>query len=117
MRQGLLLVTIAFCVACIIAFQVINRYAEKDVQSLSKTRTSEAVFENHAQDIVLIKRHQSLSNMRHHLGIYGWVLAIVALLYSLRLIGKYQLIKDKNETLRADLRERKIAEQAAVRNR
>ncbi|BDS07328.1 hypothetical protein NT6N_23680 [Oceaniferula spumae] len=117
MRQALLLFLTVFCVACVVAFQVINAYAERDVESISKLAASEHVSENRDRLAIRTERHKSLSDMRYDFGFYGWVVAIAALLYSLRLIRKYQLIEDQNETLRADLREKKIAEQVEASDR
>ena len=112
MRQGILWFIIVFSAASMVAFHMTSVYAERDVKSLSKFKLSETLAESRDQVAIRIERYASFSNMRYNFGLFGWMTAIAALFYTLRLAGKYEVIENRNETLRADLREIKIAERS-----
>ena len=47
----------------------------------------------------------------------GWCVGIGALLYSLRLLRRHEIVSDENATLKADLEEKNVAEQVAASDR
>ena len=95
---------------------VFHAYANSDIRSLSKLAV-DGPHSSSERDIKISKitrRLEGLSESAQTFGVYGWCVAICALLYSTRLLRRNQLLEDKNATLEADLEEKKMAEQVAA---
>ena len=96
-----------------------SAYAASDVRSLSKLVIDgpHSGSDRDKRITRVTERTTELSETATKVGVAGWMLAIGALLYSLRLLRRHEIVSDENATLKADLEEKNVAEQVAESNR
>ena len=119
MRQALLLFLTAFCVVGLLTTLLLSGYASTDVRRLTTMALNESSDEIEQHNSVLKVQQRALrfSEYYSNVGSTGWMLAIGALLYSLRLLRRHEIVSDENATLKADLEEKNVAEQVAASDR
>ncbi|MCP5537259.1 MAG: hypothetical protein H7A51_13645 [Akkermansiaceae bacterium] len=119
MRQALLLFLTAFCVVGLLTTLLLSGYASKDVRRLTTMALNESPDEIERHNRVLKVQQRALRFSDYYSNVLsaGWMVAIGALLYSLRLLRRFERIADQNATLKADLEEKNVAEQVAASDR
>ena len=116
MRQACLLFLTFVCVGGILTTWLFSAYASSDIRTLSKLAMDGPHSASKKDDriVKVFQRTKRLSEYATNVGVSGWFVAIGSLLYALRLLRRFERIGDENATLKADLEEKKVAEQVAA---